>query len=223
MLSTGQKSAIANASGTNRKAAIAEAEVAAAATRLGISVLRPLSDHGRYDLAFDIAGRLLRVQCKWGRLAPSRDLVHVRVANCRYTPQGYVRTRYSKAEIDLLAAYCGELDRCFLLPVSMIAGRSDLHLRLTPPRNAQRACITLADDLEFAGAVAQLGERLGGTQEARGSSPLSSTPSLTEQVIGAHELRERFGYWMDRAAAGEDIVVTRHGRPLVRLIAASAG
>jgi prevent-host-death family protein len=36
-------------------------------------------------------------------------------------------------------------------------------------------------------------------------------------TIGAHELRERFGYWMDRAAEGAEIVVTRHGRPRLRL------
>jgi prevent-host-death family protein len=38
--------------------------------------------------------------------------------------------------------------------------------------------------------------------------------------VGAHEFRERFGYWIDRAAAGAGLVVTRHGRPTVRLTAA---
>ncbi len=56
--------------------------------------------------------------------------------------------------------------------------------------------------------------------EARGSSPLSSTSSSDEEarkVIGAHEFREHFGYWMDQAAAGVDVVVTRHGEPVVQL------
>jgi prevent-host-death family protein len=38
--------------------------------------------------------------------------------------------------------------------------------------------------------------------------------------VGAHEFRERFGYWMDRAAAGAELVVTRHGKPTARVIAA---
>jgi PD-(D/E)XK endonuclease len=50
---------------TNRKGAIAEAEIAAAAVRLGIPVLRPIQEHGRYDLAFEVGDRILRVQCKW--------------------------------------------------------------------------------------------------------------------------------------------------------------
>ena len=42
---------------TNRKGAIAEAEIAAAAVTLGASVLRPISEHGRYDLVFEIGGQ----------------------------------------------------------------------------------------------------------------------------------------------------------------------
>ncbi|HEX5893613.1 MAG TPA: type II toxin-antitoxin system prevent-host-death family antitoxin [Solirubrobacterales bacterium] len=35
--------------------------------------------------------------------------------------------------------------------------------------------------------------------------------------MGAHEFREKFGYWMDRAAAGDEILITRRGRPYARL------
>ena len=53
-----------------------------------------------------------------------------------------------------------------------------------------------------------------------GSSPTSSTPEDSATVIGAHEFRERFGWWIERAAAGERIEVTRHGKPFVRVLAA---
>jgi prevent-host-death family protein len=36
--------------------------------------------------------------------------------------------------------------------------------------------------------------------------------------VGAHEFRNRFGWYMERAAAGEEIRVTRRGRPYVRLL-----
>jgi prevent-host-death family protein len=36
-------------------------------------------------------------------------------------------------------------------------------------------------------------------------------------VVGAHEFRNRFGWYLERAAAGEDIRVTRRGRPCIRL------
>jgi hypothetical protein len=52
----------------NHKGSIAEAEIAAAAIREGVTVLKPLGEHGRYDLVFDVDGHLVRVQCKWARL-----------------------------------------------------------------------------------------------------------------------------------------------------------
>ncbi|HSK50973.1 MAG TPA: type II toxin-antitoxin system prevent-host-death family antitoxin [Solirubrobacterales bacterium] len=38
----------------------------------------------------------------------------------------------------------------------------------------------------------------------------------TEEV-GAHEFRNRFGLYMERAAAGTEVLVNRRGRPSVRL------
>jgi hypothetical protein len=209
---------------TNHKGAVAEAEIAAAAVKLGIPVLKPVSAHGRYDLVLEIGRRLWRVQCKWGRLANDRDVIIVKIATSWCTPNGYVRTTYSEEEIDLLAVYCGEIDRCFLVPVSLVAGKHMIHLRLNRPRNSQRASITLASEHEFPGAVAQLGERSDGIRKVRGSSPLSSTNSAAPiHEIGAHEFREHFGYWMEVAAAGAEVVVSRRGRPHVRVTAATSG
>jgi prevent-host-death family protein len=214
---------------TNHKGNIAEAAVAFHAARNGLEVFRPVAEHGRYDIVLGVHGRLLRVQCKW---APRvGDVVAVRLRTSRRGPNGFVRTSYTLDEIDAVAAYCQETEECYLLPSSLVSERSQLNLRLGPPRNAQRAAIHYASDYRF-GAVAQLGERRHGMAEARGSSPLSSTSrdapdptaphgdSAPTHTIGAHELRERFGYWMERAAAGESVVVTRHGRPHVTLVAA---
>jgi len=38
-------------------------------------------------------------------------------------------------------------------------------------------------------------------------------------TIGADDCRVSFGYWLDRVVAGEDVIVTRRGKPLVRLTA----
>ncbi|HYN91975.1 MAG TPA: group I intron-associated PD-(D/E)XK endonuclease, partial [Thermoleophilaceae bacterium] len=132
---------------TNRKGAIAETAIAAAATKLGISVLRPIVEHGRYDLAFEIGDRILRVQCKWGGLDDARAVIKVQLQGSWLSPTaGYVRSSYSEDEIDLLAVYCGELDRCYLLPSALVAERRAIYLRLSPPLNGQRACINSAED-----------------------------------------------------------------------------
>jgi prevent-host-death family protein len=203
---------------SNRKGAIAETKIAAAATELGIPVLRPIVEHGRYDLAFEIGGRILRVQCKWGALEDDGAVIKVALQSCRHTPSGYVHRSYTADEIDLVAAYCGGLDRCYLLPISLVAGRRLIYLRLTPPRNGQRACINREVDFRFSGAIAQLGEHLRGTQGVAGSSPASSTSSTVD--VGCHQFRNHFGYYLERAAAGEEIRVSRRGRPYARLVPA---
>lgn len=208
-----------DARNSNQKGNIAEAMITAKAVQLGVCVLRPQTEHERYDLAFDVAGAIYRVQCKWARLQGA--VVQIGLASYRWTPRGSVRSTYSVDEIDFVAAYCEALDTCYLMPADGIAGRRAIQLRLTPPRNGQRAGLNLASGFELPGAVAQLGERLRGTQEAVGSSPISSTPSAKPvESVGAHEFRNRFGWYMERAAAGEHVHVSRHGRPFVRLLPA---
>ena len=210
---------------TNEKGGIAETAIAAAATKIGISVLRPIVEHGRYDLAFEIGDRLLRVQCKWGQLDVTGAVVRVALKSNRLTPAGYVQRAYTADEIDLVAVYCAQLDRCYLLPIELVAGRRAIHLRVTPPLNGQRACIQLASSFEFDGAVAQLEERDAGSVEARGSSPLSSIarsapeePVATVVQVGSHQFRNHFGYYLERAAAGDEVEIARHGRPYARLV-----
>jgi PD-(D/E)XK endonuclease len=159
----------------NDKGDIAEAALTFQASRLGIPVLLPWSGHARYDLVFDIVGRLFRVQCKWGRLDRASSVVCVKCGGSRHAPGGYVRTTYAEDEVDVFGIYCGELDRCYLLPIQLVAGKHQVQLRLTRPRNSQRAGVILASDYEFHGAIAQLGERSAGSRKVAGSNPASST------------------------------------------------
>jgi hypothetical protein len=155
------------------KGAIAETQIAAEAVRLGIVVLRPIVEGRRYDLVFDTGPRLLRVQCKWAARKGGVVVVHTRT--CRWTSQGYVRSTYSAAEIDAIAAYCPDLASCYLLPIEDVGTRSMVHLRLVRAANNQEAAIKYAATYEFAGAIAQLGERVTGSHEVGGSNPPSST------------------------------------------------
>ncbi len=208
--------------GPNEKGNIAEAAIASAAVQLGVPVLRPQFEHGRYDLVFEVKDRFLRIQCKW---APREgDVIIVRLCGHRITTRGSVRTTYSADEIDAVVAYCQDLDECFWLPIDLVAGMRGIQLRLTAPMNGQRASINWADDYLLSGAIAQLGERLTGSQEVGGSSPPGSTQAdpIHPGSVGANEFRARFGWYMERAAAGEEFYVTLWGKPYVRLFPASA-
>jgi prevent-host-death family protein len=161
------------------------------------------------------------VQCKWGRYEDDGSIIRVNLAGSWLSPTaGYVRTSYTENEIDLVAIYCHELDRSYLLPISLVAGRRAIYLRLKLPKNGQRAALNLAVDFELPGAVAQLVEHQSGTLRARGSSPLSSTPSPTSPEtlhVGANQFRNHFGYYLEKAGEGHEVLVSRRGRPYVRL------
>src|SRR2546421_10684636 len=99
----------------NHKGAVAELAIATAAVTLGVPVYKPLSEHSRADLGFEIGPQLMRVQCKWARLSGRRDVEIVHTAGTRLSTRGDIRTPYSEADVDLLDADCAELGRAFLL------------------------------------------------------------------------------------------------------------
>jgi prevent-host-death family protein len=41
-----------------------------------------------------------------------------------------------------------------------------------------------------------------------------------QHMVGAHDFRQRFGWYMERSAAGAELLVTRRGKPYVRLLPA---
>ena len=53
---------------------------------------------------------------------------------------------YSAIEIDAIAAYNTELERCFFIPLAEIPGRSYVQLRLEPCRNNQRLGVNWAEN-----------------------------------------------------------------------------
>src|SRR4051812_8636413 len=205
----------------NRKGNAAELAIAAEAAKLGLEIYYPLTEHGRSDLVFGIAGNFHRVQCKW---ASCRDgVIRVRLYSSYHSPtRGYVNARYAAAEVDLVAVYCDDTGECYLLPANFFDSRATVYLRVAEAKNNQRAALNWAADYEFHGAVAQLAERPNGIREARGSNPLSSisTEEITDNVInvGAHRFRNHFGHYMEQAAKGAEVLVSSHGRPFVRLL-----
>ncbi len=215
---------------SNHKGNVAELAIATEAARLGLSILKPLTEHERYDLALDLGSRILRVQCKWAR--HNGGVVIVKVGRSRTSRRGYIRSTYREDEVDALAAYCEELDRCYLLPVSMIAGRHSVYLRTSAARNNQRAAINFAADYEL-GAVAQLEERSDGIRKVEGSSPSSSTPTFKasaalnfpdqddftdlKHTVGMDEFYAKLAQYVRLSESGEEILITRWGRPVATL------
>jgi hypothetical protein len=138
---------------TGQKGAIAESAIAHEAIKLGVEVWVPLAV-SRSDLLFDIGERFLRVQCKWA--SRYGEIVVVRCYSARRTRDGLRRRTYSSDEVDLIGAYCDELDRCYLLPPELFSGRNQIHLRLSPGKNNQKLGVKWADEFEMAGTLERL-------------------------------------------------------------------
>ena len=179
---------------TDQKGNIAEAAVVAEAAKLGVDVYRPVGEGGRYDMIFEVAERLWRVQCKWAPL--HGNVIELRCYSSRRNRHGFVRRIYADGEIDAFAAYCHELDTCYFIPYELFGNRVQVALRINPCKNNQNLKINWASDFEFAatlcglqGAVAQLGERRRGTPKATGSSPVGSIDRMAAVPLfeSAHE------------------------------------
>jgi hypothetical protein len=141
---------------TDQKGAIAESAIVHAATKLGVYVYRPCAEGGRYDLIFDTPVGLRRVQCKWAPL--NGDVIVVRCRSSRRVKDGIRHRRYTASEVDVIAVYCAELDRCFYVPSARFDGHPELLLRVAACRNGQSKGVNWAEDFDFA---ARLGTLLG--------------------------------------------------------------
>lgn len=207
---------VAGERNTNHKGNVAELAIALEAARHGLSVFVPMTEHERYDLILGVRGRLLRVQCKWGNC--DGETIKVNLTSTYHSPtRGYVRQTYGADEIDAVAVYCERLERCFLLPIEVIAGRPAFTLRVSPARNNQTAAVNFASAYEL-GAVAQLAERCRGTAEATGSNPVSSTPPTDlKERVGMDEFYARLAHYVRHAETGGNVVVTRWGKPVATL------
>jgi hypothetical protein len=157
------------------------------------------------------------------------DVIPVRFTTHRRGPDGFVRRRYTEQEIDAVAAFCPDLDESYFLPMEIVGERTGLQLRLTAPRNGQKAALHFAADYQL-GAVAQLGRapawHAGGHGfESRQLHSLDDRAELvtTDEVteVAAHEFRNHFGWYMQRATAGETFLVKRRGKPYVKLSTAA--
>lgn len=109
---------------------------------------------------------MLRVQCKWA--SRCGDILTVRCATSRHTPRGYIKTTYTADQVDAIAAYSPDVDRCYLIPIEQAAGMAVISLRLAPTRNNQARGVRWAEDYEMA---TSLRVHWGCTGEPSGDAP----------------------------------------------------
>ena len=74
------------------------------------------------------------------------------------TPEsdGLVRRTYGPHEVDAFAAYCDELERCYLIPFDHVPRGGSLQLRLAKSQNNQQIGLRWAARYELAATLAEI-------------------------------------------------------------------
>jgi hypothetical protein len=120
----------------------AEAAVLSALANRGYRVLVPFGDGHPYDLAVDLSGAFIRVQCKLGWQSGGCILF-----NARSTDHGNGAVPYT-GRADVFGVYFPPIERVYLVPVDAV-GSHEGRLRIVPTLNQQRRGIRLAEDFEI--------------------------------------------------------------------------
>lgn len=126
---------------TCEKGITAEMIIAAEAVKRGYKVAFPFGHDWKYDLIVERNGKLERIQCKYTQ--SKNGVVAIRCASM----SEWVHYKYKESDIDWIAAYDTQTDKCYFIPSSMLGeGRSLINLRLSPTKNNQDKGILWAKD-----------------------------------------------------------------------------
>jgi hypothetical protein len=117
-----------------------EAVVLAALVHAGFSPLLPFGSGQPYDIALDYRGKLLRVQCKTGRLVKDGVVFFPTAIWCRN-----MSYRSYHGDVDLFGVYCPGTEEVYLVPIADVPAKG-ASLRVAPPRNGQTRGIRWAAD-----------------------------------------------------------------------------
>lgn len=102
---------------TQTKGDWAELRVASRLRRLGYTVLFPFTENQQYDLVVDNGTEFIRVQVKYAKLRDNGS-VKVKCYGTNSSKTGNNSTFYTEHQIDGVAAYCGDLDQSFWIPIA---------------------------------------------------------------------------------------------------------
>lgn len=121
-----------------------EAVLLAILVQSGYNVLCPFGDNLRYDLALDINGKLIRIQCKTGRLV--KGAIQFATASSQAHRGKGRKTYYGQA--DYFGVYSPDMNKCYIISVNE-CGRNTTFLRVKPTQSGQKQNVRWASDYEI--------------------------------------------------------------------------
>jgi hypothetical protein len=123
----------------------------------GYELYEPFGENTRCDLILDDGQRLVRVQCKTGRLRKGAVAFAVCSTYGHHRNPGRARRTY-RGQVDYFAVHCPETTGLYLVPIDDLPTKTAAYLRVVPPVNNQHRKVRFAADYEI-GRVAIEGLR----------------------------------------------------------------
>jgi hypothetical protein len=111
--------------------------------KLGKSVALPFGNNQRYDLVVDDGDKLLKAQCKTGRMK-NGCVVFWACSTNGFTGK---KTGY-RGQVDVFLVHCPDTDKFYQVPAELV-GVTMVTLRVNAPRNLQKCDIRWAKDFEI--------------------------------------------------------------------------
>jgi hypothetical protein len=147
--------------------------VLAALVQAGYRPLLPFGGGHPYDIALDFDGKLIRIQCKTGRLLKEGVVFFPTAMWCRN-----MSYRSYRGDIDSFGVYCPSTGEVYLVPIEDVPGRA-AYLRIEPTKNGQAKGVRWAKDYIIWPEPQRMTDAL---RSARGSStrPLSAMQTRAE-------------------------------------------
>jgi hypothetical protein len=126
--------------------------VMAAVHAAGCDMYVPFGENTRCDLVVDDGTRLVRLQCKTGRLRGGSVLFSPCSCYGHHRNPAAPRRSYH-GQIDAFGVYCADTGGVYLVPIADVPNRNSVALRVEEPRNHQRQRVRWASTYEIARVV----------------------------------------------------------------------
>ena len=110
----------------------------------GYTICVPLTEHAPFDIVIYKDGQFKRVQVKYRSL--KNGIIDIDIRSSWSDKHGSHSKLYKK-EIDLICAYCPDVDKCFYIPIENTTKKGRIRLRFDEP-NKQMKNIRWAKDYE---------------------------------------------------------------------------
>jgi hypothetical protein len=128
---------------TRQKGDVAEGMVLAVLIRKGYVVSLPFGGSQRYDMVVEKDGKLLKVQCKMGRLRQGG----VSFSVCSVNGFTGKSTDYH-GDVDVFLVFCPDNNETYWVPVGIV-GRKATKLRVLETKNGQEKNVKWAKDYKI--------------------------------------------------------------------------